>query len=104
MADDQSIWVSTAETGAVKLLFIPDNGALKSVRFFDNNSGLPGNYVSVVFQDAEHNLWLGFNGSGPSFQLRIIQFYCTGEEAALTIIYVDASGIIRWGHLQVRHL
>ena len=84
MADDQSIWVSTAEAGAVKLLFIPDNGALKSVRFFDNNSGLPGNYVSVVFQDAEHNLWLGFNGSGLSlFSSESFSFIALAEEAVL---------------------
>lgn len=65
-AYDHSIWVSTAEAGAVKLQFIPDSAALKSVQFIDKSSGLPGDYVSVVFQDAEHNLWLGFNGSGLS--------------------------------------
>ena len=91
MADDQSIWVSTAEAGAVKLLFIPDNGALKSVRFFDNNSGLPGNYVSVVFQDAEHNLWLGFNGSGLSlFSSESFSFIAPGGGSGPdNVIHVD---------------
>jgi ligand-binding sensor domain-containing protein/serine phosphatase RsbU (regulator of sigma subunit) len=61
-----NIWISTAGTGAVKLHFINNYDSLASVQYLDKTSGLAGDYVTTIFQDAEENIWVGFNGNGLS--------------------------------------
>ncbi len=61
-----NIWISTAGTGAVKIQFLNNNDSIASVRYMDKSSGLAGNYVMTLFQDAEENMWMGFNGDGLS--------------------------------------
>ena len=61
-----NIWVSTAGEGAVKMQFIENSDSLVSVLYLDKTSGLAGDNVMTIFEDAEKNIWMGFNGDGLS--------------------------------------
>ncbi len=75
-----NIWVSTAGTGAVKLQFINNYDSLAVVQYLDKTSGLAGDYVMAIFEDAEENIWLGFNGDGLSIlSTDSFEFHAPGE-------------------------
>lgn len=54
-----SLWIGTAEEGVIRI-------AGDSEEIIDEASGLPGSYVSCMYLDAGHNIWIGFNGQGLS--------------------------------------
>lgn len=64
--NDGSFWISTVESGVIRLTLSGDSETVEKIQILDKNSGLPGNNVSLVFQDIEDNYWIGFNGNGLS--------------------------------------
>lgn len=63
---EKNLWVSTAESGVIKITLTGDRKEIGKIQFFDEESGLPGNNVTQVFQDAEGNHWIATNGNGLS--------------------------------------
>jgi len=61
---DNNIWVSTVESGVIQFKLKGNNEKVESVHLYNSNSGLSSNYVSLVFQDAEGNIWFGLFGVG----------------------------------------
>jgi len=61
-----NLWVPTTGKGAVKMQFLENSDSLISVLYLKKSSGLAGDNVMTVFEDAEKNIWLGFNGEGLS--------------------------------------
>jgi ligand-binding sensor domain-containing protein/serine phosphatase RsbU (regulator of sigma subunit) len=61
---DDNIWVSTVESGVIQFKLIGNGEMPESVHLYNSNSGLSSNYVSLVFQDAEGNIWFGLFGVG----------------------------------------
>lgn len=92
--NDGNLWISTSGAGAVKLVFSGAGGSPGEVHFFSRSSGLAGDNVSVIFQDAENNIWLGFNGDGLSMLANeAFQFFVPGKEGEpRSIIYIGGSG------------
>ncbi|MDX9725712.1 MAG: two-component regulator propeller domain-containing protein [Bacteroidales bacterium] len=67
MSDSQGyIWVATRQSGAVRIRFTSEFDSIASVKYLDRFSGLPGDNVLSLHQDAEDNIWIGFNGNGLS--------------------------------------
>ncbi len=64
---------------------------LNPLRFFNKQSGLPGNNVKLVFQDVEGNYWIGLFGDGLSMLPSLaFTFYSPGSTPeANNIIYVN---------------
>ncbi|HQG78439.1 MAG TPA: two-component regulator propeller domain-containing protein [Bacteroidales bacterium] len=91
---DGNMWLSTSGSGAVKLVFSGPDGSMPGVQFFSRSSGLAGDNVSVIFQDAEKNIWLGFNGDGLSMlNNEAFQFFAPGKERdPKSIIHIGRSG------------
>ncbi len=58
----QDLWLATAGAGVVKisnyLTHQPD------FDYYNENNGLPTNYIQSIFQDREDNIWIGSFGSG----------------------------------------
>jgi ligand-binding sensor domain-containing protein/serine phosphatase RsbU (regulator of sigma subunit) len=86
------LWVTTKESGAIQIRFRENSEEIQSVRRFNTDSGLDGNYVTSVFQDLEGNYWFGFYGEGismlPSYAFG---FYKPGKNPQENnIIYVNA--------------
>ncbi len=88
---DNYLWISTYETGILRILLSPEDETIKSVKFFDKNSGLPGNNVNLVFQDSEQNYWIGLFGDGLSLlNSYAFSFYSPGRTPETNnIIYVN---------------
>jgi len=61
---DNNIWVSTVESGVIQFKLNGNDEKAGSVNLYNSNSGLSSNYVSLVFQDAEENIWFGLFGAG----------------------------------------
>lgn len=59
-------WISAPGTGVFQMQFSDNCDSLVSVRLLDQSSGLAGENASLVFNDAEGNIWIGFNGEGLS--------------------------------------
>jgi ligand-binding sensor domain-containing protein/serine phosphatase RsbU (regulator of sigma subunit) len=79
-SSQNNIWVSTAGSGAVKMQFLSNSDSLVSVRYLDKSSGLAGDNIITVFEDAEENIWLGFNGDGLSILTTdSFEFHAPGE-------------------------
>ena len=91
---DKNIWISTTESGIIRLFFSESAESIERVRFLDKNSGLPGNNVSLVFQDIEGNYWIGFNGNGLSLlSSDAFSYYTPGENTnPNNIIYINKPG------------
>ncbi|HBC79106.1 MAG TPA: hypothetical protein DEO60_06205 [Bacteroidales bacterium] len=62
----KNLWISTAGTGAIKMQFLNSTDSIVSVQYLDKTSGLAGDIVLTIFEDAEQNIWMGFNGDGLS--------------------------------------
>ncbi|TFG43760.1 MAG: hypothetical protein E4H43_01325, partial [Bacteroidia bacterium] len=74
-----NVWVPTAGTGVIKMQFMENSDSLVSVLYLDKASGLAGDNVMMVFEDAEENIWLGFNGDGLSILTTdSFEFYVPG--------------------------
>ncbi|OFY67702.1 MAG: hypothetical protein A2V64_00745 [Bacteroidetes bacterium RBG_13_43_22] len=88
---DNYFWISTFETGILQLLLSPDGNDIASVRFFNKESGLPGNNVKLVFQDIEGNYWMGLFGDGLALlNSYAFSFYSPGlTPETNNIIYVN---------------
>jgi ligand-binding sensor domain-containing protein/serine phosphatase RsbU (regulator of sigma subunit) len=95
LADSEgNLWIATAGSGAVKLMFSGGSVSPGSVQYFSRASGLAGDNVSVIFKDIEDNVWLGFNGDGLSMLTNdAFQFFVPGkEDEPKSIIFVCSSG------------
>ncbi len=75
-----NIWISTGATGAVKMKLMSNPDSIVSVQYLDKTSGLSGDLVLTVFEDAEQNIWMGFNGNGLSILTSdSFEFYVPGK-------------------------
>ncbi len=90
---DGNLWISTSGSGAVKMMFSAGSDSPLSVQYFSRASGLPGDNVGVIFEDAEDNVWLGFNGDGLSLLTNdAFQFFVPGkQDEPKSIIFVCKS-------------
>lgn len=88
---DDNLWISTYESGILQIQFSPGTQEIESCKFFNKNSGLPGNNVRTVFQDAEKNFWIGLFGDGISLlNSYAFSFYSPGiTPDENNIIYVN---------------
>jgi serine phosphatase RsbU (regulator of sigma subunit)/ligand-binding sensor domain-containing protein len=59
-----SFWVSTSGSGVIQFEMSDNHTRVKSEKFYNLNTGLPGNVVQLVFQDIEGNYWFGLYGEG----------------------------------------
>ena len=91
---DHNLWISTTESGVIRLLFTGNYESIERVQFLDKSSGLPGSNVSQVFQDSEGNFWIGFNGNGLSMlSSDAFSYYSPGENTnPNNIIYIKQLG------------
>jgi ligand-binding sensor domain-containing protein/serine phosphatase RsbU (regulator of sigma subunit) len=77
-----SFWISTSGSGAIQIELTDSYEKVKSVKYFDNNSGLTGNDVKTVFQDVEGNYWFGLYGEGISMLASSsISYYTPGRNS-----------------------
>ena len=92
--NDRNIWVSTSESGVIRLLLSQNTESIAEIQFIDKNSGLPGNNVTLVFRDIEGNYWIGFNGSGLSLlSSEAFSYYAPGENTyPNNIIFINKLG------------
>jgi len=88
---DDYLWISTYEKGILQIKLSSDGKTIESLRFFNKNSGLPGNNIQLVFQDMEENYWIGLFGDGLSLLNSIaFSFYSPGlTPETNNIIYVN---------------
>ncbi len=88
---DNYFWISTYETGILHLLLSAEGKTIKSVRYFNKDSGLPGDNVKLVFQDIEGNYWFGLFGDGLSLlDSYAFSFYSPGPTPETNnIIYAN---------------
>ena len=88
---ESSYWISTNESGAIRLHLSEKDGSVESLRFFNKQSGLPGNNVRLVYQDIEGNFWIGLIGDGLSALPSLaFTFYSPGSTPEDNdIIYVN---------------
>jgi len=88
---DGLLWISTYDSGILNIQLTPDRKSIESYKFFDKNSGLPGNNIRVVFQDIEKNFWIGLFGDGLSLlNSYAFSFYSPGNTPdENNIIYVN---------------
>lgn len=63
---DNFLWLSTNESGIIQLSLSDDGSSIRSLKFFNKDSGLAGNNAKLVFQDLEGNYWIGLFGDGLS--------------------------------------
>lgn len=63
---ERNLWVSTSESGVLEITLTGDRKEIEKIQFFNEVSGLPGNNITQVFQDAEGNHWFATNGNGLS--------------------------------------
>jgi len=89
-----NVWISTNDSGFLRISLSEDEITVTSLRQFDRNSGLPGNNGQLVFQDLEGNLWFGLFGDGLSMlnSLAFSSYAPSAEPAANDIIYVSKAG------------
>ncbi len=75
------------------MMFSAGSDSPLSVQYFSRASGLPGDNVGVIFEDAEDNVWLGFNGDGLSLLTNdAFQFFVPGkQDEPKSIIFVCKS-------------
>jgi ligand-binding sensor domain-containing protein/serine phosphatase RsbU (regulator of sigma subunit) len=88
---DNYLWISTNETGIIQILLSAEGKTIESIRFFNEDSGLPGNNVKLSFQDIEGNYWIGLFGDGLSLlNSYAFSFYSPGLTPETNdIIYVN---------------
>jgi ligand-binding sensor domain-containing protein/serine phosphatase RsbU (regulator of sigma subunit) len=86
-----TIWMSTNESGIIQMKLSGDEKSIDALRFFNRNSGLPGNSIKLVFQDIEGNYWIGLSGDGLSMLGSLaFSFYSPGSTPeANNIIHVS---------------
>ncbi len=61
-----SLLVSTSGSGVLQLDMTDGYDKVKSIRYYNTGSGLPGDDVKAVFQDTEGNYWFALYGEGIS--------------------------------------
>jgi ligand-binding sensor domain-containing protein/serine phosphatase RsbU (regulator of sigma subunit) len=75
-----NLWISTGGTGVVKMQLMNNSDSIVAVKYLDKTSGLAGDIVLTVFEDAEQNIWMGFNGDGLSILTSdAFEFHIPGE-------------------------
>jgi ligand-binding sensor domain-containing protein/serine phosphatase RsbU (regulator of sigma subunit) len=83
-------WISTSGSGVIQFEMAENHEKIKSVKYFDINSGLTGNDVRTVFQDSEGNYWFGLYGEGISMlSSYFLSYYSPGKNSKENnIIYI----------------
>lgn len=89
---EKNLWISTAESGAIRITLTGDKREIEKIQFFGEASGLPGSNITQVFQDAEGNFWFGTNGNGLSLLVSdAFSFYALGRDGSQNnILYVKS--------------
>jgi ligand-binding sensor domain-containing protein/serine phosphatase RsbU (regulator of sigma subunit) len=92
IAEDRegNFWLST-NSGVADMKLSQDDESVESIRFFNQNSGLPGNNIRCLFQDIEGNYWIGLFGDGLSMLNSLaFSYYTPGTTPEENnIIYVN---------------
>jgi ligand-binding sensor domain-containing protein len=85
-----SLWISTSGSGVIQFDLTDNSEQVKSLKFYDINSGLTGNDVRTVFQDIEGNYWFGLYGEGISMLASYsLGYYSPGKDSkANNIIFI----------------
>ncbi|MCJ7446902.1 MAG: SpoIIE family protein phosphatase [Bacteroidales bacterium] len=88
---ENNLWISTFGSGILQLRLNEKDETIESIRFFDKNSGLPGNDIKLVFQDIESDYWIGLYGNGLSLLNSVaFSFYSPGSTPETkNIIYIN---------------
>jgi serine phosphatase RsbU (regulator of sigma subunit)/ligand-binding sensor domain-containing protein len=91
---DQYLWVATFGSGVLQIRFSENDGSVIAVRNFNNESGLSGNNVEVVYQDMEKNWWFGLSGDGLSMlnSLSFVLYSAGTTPETSKIIYINKLG------------
>jgi len=77
-----SLWISTSGSGVIQFDLTANSEQVKSLKFYDINSGLTGNDVKTVFQDIEGNYWFGLYGEGISMLASYsLGYYSPGKDS-----------------------
>jgi ligand-binding sensor domain-containing protein len=86
---ENNYWVSTNNSGILRLKFDEQNNSIISADFIDKKSGLPGNNTRLVYQDNGGNYWIGLFGDGLSMLNSVaFRFYSPGTTTGTkNIIY-----------------
>ena len=63
---ENNFWACSSGDGLLKIKFNSQGDSLISVNKLDTSSGLTGLNFSLVFQDLEGHIWIGYNGEGLS--------------------------------------
>ena len=89
---DGSYWISTSGSGVIKFELSENYEKVKSVKFYDLNSGLSGNDVRTVYQDIEGNYWFGLYGEGFSMMTSYsLSYYSPGKNSQENnILYIKS--------------
>ena len=89
---ENNLWISTNESGILKIRVSGEDHSVESMSFIDESSGLPGNNVKVVYQDSESDFWIGMIGDGLSLLNSLaFSFYSPGlTPETNNIIYVNS--------------
>jgi ligand-binding sensor domain-containing protein/serine phosphatase RsbU (regulator of sigma subunit) len=87
---EKSYWVSTIGFGAIQISLSDNYQTVKSIKYFNLNSGLSSNDVKTVFQDLEGNFWFGLFGEGISMLTSYsLSYYSPGKNSEENnIIYI----------------
>jgi ligand-binding sensor domain-containing protein len=88
---DNYLWIATNETGILQVMLSQHEDSIESVKYFNKDSGLPGNNARLVFQDIEGNYWMGLFGDGLSLlNTYAFSFFSPGRTPETNnIIYVN---------------
>ncbi len=89
-----NLWISTKYKGAMQITFADNFNKVRTIRFYNINSGLVTDNVKIVFQDREGNFWFGTSGDGILMLTSYaFGYYMPGENSVRNnILYVTGYG------------
>ena len=97
-----NIWVSTIDQGVFRISLHQNKKDLVTIDHITEKNGISSDFLMTIFEDNEHNLWIGSDGSGIS-QLRDMGIEVYNKSAGLIneciwAIHQDSFGRIWLGH------
>jgi ligand-binding sensor domain-containing protein len=90
---DKSFWISTSGSGVIQLDLTGNSSKVKTIKYYNVNSGLTSDDVETVYQDLEGNYWFGLYGKGISMLASFsMTYYLPGKNSTQNnIIYINNS-------------
>jgi len=93
--DDHSVYISTRDTGVVKMTFNSGYNSVSSDQNFNTSSGLAENNIQSLFRDREGNLWIGLFSKGlEAVTTNAFSFYTPTFSKEIRFIGSDGAKII----------